>query len=279
MKLPFTWSLSSVWQTATNTIRTTLNLAEKPKKVFVVFAETSKTFHMIIVKCVANCYKHHQNDFELDWKIEKTNVFLLKRQKLGSNQSTFVTFSDKKLTNFQSSLQRVWNYLSHDDCEVDGKTTQTPSERYWIWLKNRKQNNVFLLKRQKLGSNQSNIVTFSDKKLTNFQSSLQRIWNYLSHDHCQVDGKTTQTPSERFWTWPKNEKKQWFFVKTTKLGSNQSNIATFSDKKLTNFQSSLQTVWNYLSHENCQVDGKTTQTPSERFWTWPKNEKKIMFFC
>ena len=43
MKLPFTWIMSSVWQTATNTIRTTLNLAEKPKKVFVIFAETSKT--------------------------------------------------------------------------------------------------------------------------------------------------------------------------------------------------------------------------------------------
>ena len=100
MKLPFTWILSSWWQNNTNTIRTTLNLTEQSKK---------------------------------------NNVFLLKRQKLGSNQSTFVTFSDKKLTNFQSSLQRVWNYLSHEYCQVDGKTTQTPSERLWIRLKNEKK--------------------------------------------------------------------------------------------------------------------------------------------
>ena len=99
MKLPFTWSLSSVWQTATNTIRTTLNLTEQSKK---------------------------------------NNVFLLKRQKLGSNQSTFVTFSDKKLTNFQSSLQRVWNYLSHDHCQVCGKLLQTPSKRFWTWPKHQK---------------------------------------------------------------------------------------------------------------------------------------------
>ena len=146
--------------------------------------------------------------------------------------------------------------------------------------KKQKKNNVFLLKRQKLGSNQSTFVTFSDKKLTNFQSSLQRVWNYLSHDHCQVCGKLLQTPSERLWTWPKNQKKfLWFLLKRQKPGSNQNNIATFSDKKLTNFQSSLQRVWNYLSHEYCQVDGKTTQTPSERLWTWLKNRKKIMFFC
>ena len=244
-------------------------------------------------------------------------------------------------------MQRVWNYLSHDHCQVCGKLLQTPSERLWTWPKNQKKFLWFLLKRQKPGSNQSNIATFSDKKLTNFQSSLQTVWNYLSHEYCQVDGKTTQTPSERFWTWPKNEKKIMFFcwngkswgpikvllwrfptknsptfnrhckqyeitfhmnivklmakqhkhhqndieldwkieksnvflLKRQKLGSNQSSIATFSDKKLTNFQSSLQTVWNYLSHEYCQVDGKTTQTPSERYWTWPKNEKKIMFFC
>ena len=94
MKLLFIWWLSSVWKTATNTIRTTLNLAEK-----------------------------------------KTLWILLKRQKLGSNQSTFATFSDKKLTNFQSSLQRVWNYLSHEYCQVDDKTTQTSSERFWTWPK------------------------------------------------------------------------------------------------------------------------------------------------
>ena len=159
MKLPFTWSLSSVWQTATNTIKTILNLAETPKKILWIF---------------------------------------LKRQKPGSNQNNIARFSDKKLTNFQSSLQTVWNYLSHEYCQVDGKTTQTPSEPYWTWLKNRNKINVFLLKRQKLGSNQSTFVTFSDKTLTNFQSSLQRVWNYLSHEYCQVDGKTTQTPSERF---------------------------------------------------------------------------------
>ena len=193
MKLPFTWSLSSVWQTATNTIRTTLNLAKK-KKSFCAFCSNVKnqgpikvllrrfptknsptfnrhckeyeiSFHMNIVKLMAKQHKHHQNDFELDWKIEKNNVFLLKRQKLGSNQSTFVTFSDKKLTNFQSSLQRVWNYLSHEYCQVDGKTTQTPSERFWTWPKNEKKIMFFLIKRQKLGSNQSNITTFFPTKL------------------------------------------------------------------------------------------------------------------
>ena len=161
-----------------------------------------------------------------------------------------------------------------------GKLLQTPSERLWTWPKNQKNFLWFLLKRQKPGSNQNNIATFSDKKLMNFQSSLLRVWNYLSHDHCQVDGKTTQTPSERLWTWPKNQKKfLWFLLKRQKPGSNQSNIATFSDKKLTNFQSSLLRVWTYLSHEYCQVDGKTTQTPSERYWTWLNNRKKIMFFC
>ena len=65
------------------------------------------TLHMIIVKCVAKCYKHHQNDFEPDRKTKKISCFLPKRQKLRSNQNTIVTFSDKKLTNFQSSLQRV----------------------------------------------------------------------------------------------------------------------------------------------------------------------------
>ena len=224
---------------------------------------------------MAKQHKHHQNDFELDRKTKKNNVFFLKRQKLGSNQSIFVTFSDKKLTNFQSSLQRVWNYLSHEYCQVDGKTTQTPSERLWIRPKNEKKIIFF----QKLGSNQSNNTTFSLTKLPLLQYSLQRVWNYLSHDHCQVCGKLLQTPSERLWTWPKNQKKfLWFLLKRQKPGSNQSNIATFYDKKLTNFQSSLQRVWNYLSHEYCQVDGKTTQTPSERLWTWPKNQKKFLRF-
>ena len=111
MKLPFTWILSSWWQNNTNTIRTILNMTKKQKK---------------------------------------NNVFLLQRQKLGSNQSTFVTFSDKKLTNFQSSLQRVWNYLSHEYCQVDGKTTQTPSQRLWTWLNNRKKQ-CFFAKTAKVG--------------------------------------------------------------------------------------------------------------------------------
>ena len=150
MKLPFTWSLSSAWQTATNTIRTTLNMTEKRKKNY---------------------------------------VCLLKRQKLGSIQSTFATFSLTILPLLQYSLQTVWNYLSHDHCQVCGKLLQTPSERLWTWPKNQNKFLWFLLKRQKPGSNQSNIATFSDKKLTNFQSSLQRVWNYLSHEYCQVDGK------------------------------------------------------------------------------------------
>ena len=89
-----------MWQTATNTITTTLNLAEKSKKNNVFLLKRQKpgsnqnntasfsdkkltifnrhckqykiTFHMIIVKCVANCYKHHQNDFELGRKIKKS---------------------------------------------------------------------------------------------------------------------------------------------------------------------------------------------------------------
>ena len=241
MKLPFTWSLSSVWQTATNTIRTTLNLTEKSKN---------------------------------------TNAFLVKRQKPGSNQSTFATFSLTILPLFYNSDQTVWNYLSHEYCQVCGKRLQTPSERLWTWPKNQKKFLWFLLKRQKPGSNQSNIATFSNKTLTNFQLSLQRAWNYLSHEYYQVDGKTTQTPSERLWTWLKNRKKiMYFLLKRQKLGSNQSSFVTFSDKKLTNFQSSLQRIWNYLSHDHCQVDGKTTQTPSEWFWTWPKNNKIYCFFA
>ena len=168
MKLLFAWSLSSVWQTATNTIRTTLNLAETPKKVFAIFAETSKTGVQSKYFCDVFRQKTHElsiviaNSMKLpftwilsSWwqnntntirttlnlteQSKQNNVFLLKRQKLGSNQSTFVTFSDKKLTNFQSSLQRVWNYLSHEYCQVDGKTTQTPSQRLWTWLNNRKK--------------------------------------------------------------------------------------------------------------------------------------------
>ena len=127
MKLPFTWILSSWWQNNTNTIRTTLNMTEKRKKNY---------------------------------------VCLLKRQKLGSNQSTFATFSPTILPLLQYSLQRVWNYLSHDHCQVCGKLLQTPSERLWTWPKNQKKFLWFLLKRQKPGSNQSNIATFSDKKLT-----------------------------------------------------------------------------------------------------------------
>ena len=96
MKLPFTWILSSWWQNNTNTIRTTLNMTKKRKKNNVCLLKRQKlgsnkvflrrfplqychyfnthckqyeiTFHMIIVKCVANCYKHHQNDFELGQK-------------------------------------------------------------------------------------------------------------------------------------------------------------------------------------------------------------------
>ena len=100
MKLPFTWSLSSWWQNNTNTIRTILNTTEKRKKINVFLLKRQKlgsnqsnittfsprnyhyfnthckqyeiTFHMIIVKCVANCYKHHQNDFELGRKTKKS---------------------------------------------------------------------------------------------------------------------------------------------------------------------------------------------------------------
>ena len=140
------------------------------------------------------------------------------------------------------------NYLSHECCQVDGKTTQTSSERLWTWPKIEKKA-VFLPKRQKLGSKQSANVTFSDKNSTNFQSSLQRIWNFLSHDHCQVDGKTTQTPSKRLWTWPKIEKKWCFFAKTAKVGVQSKYFCDVFRQKLTNFQSSLQRVWNYLSHE------------------------------
>ena len=129
MKLPFTWSLSSVWQTATNTIRTTLNLAEKPKKVFVVFAQTSKTGVQSKYFCDVFRQKTHElsiviaNSMKLpftwslsSWwqnntntirtilntteKPKKFNVFLLKRQKLGSNQNNIATFSDKNSRTF-----------------------------------------------------------------------------------------------------------------------------------------------------------------------------------
>ena len=159
MKLPFTWSLSSVWQTATNTIRTTLNLAEKPKKVFVIFAETSKTG----VQSKNNC-----DVFRI--KTHELSIVIAKSMKL--------PFTWILLSWWQNNTNTIRTILNMTE--------------------KRKKNNVFLLKRQKLGSNQSNIVTFSDKKLTNFQSSLQRIWNYLAHEYCQVDGKTTQTPSERY---------------------------------------------------------------------------------
>ena len=125
-----------MWQNATNIIRKTLNLTENQKKLSLLFVKTAKSlgpikiilrrfptknlqtfnrhceeceiaFHMDIVKLMAKHNKHHQNNFELDRKSKKTNVFLPKRQKLVSNKSTIVTLSDKKLTNFQSSLQRV----------------------------------------------------------------------------------------------------------------------------------------------------------------------------
>ena len=172
MKLPFTWSLSRVWQTATNTIRTTLNLAEKPKKGFATFAETSKTG----VQSKYFCDVFRQKTHEL-------SIVIAKSMKL-----PFTWISSSRWQNNTNTIRTTLNLTEKS-----------------------KKKNVFLLKRQKLGSNQSNIATFSDKKLTNFQSSLQRVWNYLSHEYRQVDGKTTQTPSERLWTWPKNKKILLFF--------------------------------------------------------------------
>ena len=247
MKLPFTWILSSWWQNNTNTIRTTLNLAEKPKKKFCNFSWNVKnlgpiktilrrfptknlqifnrhckeyeiTFYMNIVMLMAKQHKHHQNDFELDWKIEKKWCFFVKTAKTGVQLKYFCD---------------VFRQKTHKLSIVIAKSMKLPFT--WIlssWWQNNtntirtilnvteksKKNKFFLLKRQKPGSNQSTFVTFSDKKLTNFQSSLQRTWNYLSHDHCHVDGKTTQTPSERLWTWLKNRKKYCCFVKTAKVG-------------------------------------------------------------
>ena len=90
-----------MWQNAADTIRTTLNLTKSRNKFSLFFAETDKTgvenfkmlgrffprnyhyfnilckehevtFDMIIVKCVAKCYKHHQYDFELDRKSKES---------------------------------------------------------------------------------------------------------------------------------------------------------------------------------------------------------------
>ena len=117
MKLPFTWISSSVWQTATNTIRTILNLAETIKKNFCFLLKRQKptpikvllrrfppqychyfnthckeyeiTFHMIIVKLMAKQHKHHQNDFELDRKTTKFYCFFAKTAKVGVQSKYF----------------------------------------------------------------------------------------------------------------------------------------------------------------------------------------------
>ena len=123
------------------------------------------TFHMIIVKLMAKQHKHHHNDFELDWTIEKNNVFFAKTAKVGVQSKYFCD---------------VFRQKTHELSIVIAKTMKLPFT--WSlssWWQNstntirtilnltekRKKNNVFLLKRQKLGSNQSNNTTFSPTKL------------------------------------------------------------------------------------------------------------------
>ena len=190
MKLPFTWSLSSVWQTATNTIRTTLNLAEKPKKVFFDFCWNVKnqdpikvilrrfptknsqtfnrhckeyeiTFHMNIVKLMAKQHKHHQNDFELGrntkksfcdvcWNVKNRGpIKVILRRFPTKNSRTLNRHCEEYEITFHMNIVKLMakQHKHHqNDFELDWKI---------------ENNYVFLLKRQKLGSNQSNIATFS----------------------------------------------------------------------------------------------------------------------
>ena len=133
------------------------------------------TFHMIIVKCVANCYKHHQNDFELGRNTKKSfcdfcsnvknrgPIKVILRRFPTKNSRTFNRHCKEYEITFHMNIVKLMakqRKHHHNDIEHDQKT---------------KKNNVFLPKRQKLGSNQSTFVTFSDKKLTNFQSSLLRV--------------------------------------------------------------------------------------------------------
>ena len=191
MKLPFTWILSSWWQNNANTIRTILNLTEKSKK---------------------------------------NNVFLLKRQKLGSNQSNIVTFSDKKLTNFQSSLQRVWNYLSHEYCQGDGKTTQTPSERLWTWLNNRKKIMFFCQNGKSWGPSKVILWRFPTKNSRTFNHHCKQYKITFHMIIVKLMAKQHKHHQNNF--EHDRKKTNVFLLKRQKLGSNQSNITTFSPTKL-----------------------------------------------
>ena len=123
------------------------------------------TFHMNIVKLMAKQHKHHQNDFELDWKIEKKIMFFCWNGKSWGpikvllwrfptkNLGTFNHYCKEYEITFHMNIVKLMakQHKHHQsDFEHDRKT---------------KNNNVFLLKRQKLGSNQSNNTTFSPTKL------------------------------------------------------------------------------------------------------------------
>ena len=234
---------------------------------------------MIIVKCVANSYKHHQNDFELGRKTKKSfcefcsnvknrgPIKVILRGFPTKNSRTFNRHCKQYEITFHMNIVKLMakQHKHHqNDFEYDRKT-----KKKCFFVKTAKVGvqskyfcDVFRQKTHKLS-----IIIAKSMKLP-FTWSLSSWWQNNTNTIRTILNMTN-----------KSKKNNVFLLKRQKLGSNQSNILTFSDKKLTNFQSSLLRIWNYLSHEYCQVDGKTTQTPSERYWTWPKNEKKIMFFC
>ena len=131
--------MSSVWQTARNTIRTTLNLAETIKKKF-CFLLTGKnrgpikvilrrfptknsqtfnrqckeyeiTFYMNIVKLMAKQHKHHQNDFELDRKTKKFLLFFAKTGKTGVQSKYFCDVFRQKTHKLSIIIAKSMKFL------------------------------------------------------------------------------------------------------------------------------------------------------------------------